>query len=362
MDFEERLRGLATRAQKTDHLQTEAATSTALVLPLIQALGYDVFDPSEVVPEFTADVGTKKGEKVDFAIMREGAPAILFEVKAWNVKLGPEHTSQLYRYFSVTPVRVGVLTNGLEYWFFSDLDAKNKMDARPFFRCDIRDLRDADIEVLRGYTRARFQASDAVDAAAALKYVNGIKAELANEWESPSEDLVRLLAKRVYSGTMTAAARERFEGIVRTALHQFVSDRIKARLQTALDSEDGAAASDATPSAVAPAADTSPAAAETPKDGVETTEEEMEAFRIVRAIMAEVVDPARITMRDRQSYCGVLLDDNSRRPVCRLWFNRGQKYVGVFDAEKNEERVPIESPVDVYRLADRLRATASFYS
>jgi len=69
-------------------------------MPFINVLGYDVFDPTEVVPEFTADIGTKKGEKVDYAIMKDGKPIILFECKWSGADLNKEHASQLHRYFS----------------------------------------------------------------------------------------------------------------------------------------------------------------------------------------------------------------------------------------------------------------------
>ncbi|RJP35803.1 MAG: hypothetical protein C4547_08835 [Phycisphaerales bacterium] len=123
MDLIDRLRELALRLPKQlPHLSTEEATKTALVMPFIGALGYNVFDPMEVMPEFTADVGMKKGEKVDYAILRNGQPIILFECKWSGCNLDEQRASQLYRYFSVTPARLGVLTNGVEYRFYSDLD------------------------------------------------------------------------------------------------------------------------------------------------------------------------------------------------------------------------------------------------
>ena len=121
----------------------------ALIMPFISALGYNVFDPTEVVPEFTADVGTKKGEKVDYVIMREGKPdPILIEAKAATCNLDDAHCSQLYRYFSVTDARFGVLTNGIHYRFFSDLEAPNKLDVRPFLEVDMRSLTDNVVDEL----------------------------------------------------------------------------------------------------------------------------------------------------------------------------------------------------------------------
>ena len=92
-----------------------------------------------------------------------------------------------------------------------------------------------------------------------------------------------------------------------------------------------------------------------------TTEEEVEGYYIVKSILREVIDPRRVTMRDRISYCGILLDDNQRKYICRLWFNSSQKYVGLFDEEKKEERVPIGDLNDIYQHAERLKATVATY-
>ena len=82
MSLENSLSDLAERAsEQVAHLETEEATKHALVMPFIQALGYNVFDPLEIVPESTADVGTRRGEKVDYALMHDGKPMILFECK-----------------------------------------------------------------------------------------------------------------------------------------------------------------------------------------------------------------------------------------------------------------------------------------
>src|SRR5689334_11303987 len=111
MDFAERIGELAALVVKqAGDIQTEEATKNAMIMPLIAALGYNVFNPREVTPELHADVGVKKGEKVDYAIIVGGKPAILFECKWHGADLSKEHASQLYRYFSVTDARFGVLT------------------------------------------------------------------------------------------------------------------------------------------------------------------------------------------------------------------------------------------------------------
>ena len=141
MDFIDQVRALASRVSTAkDSVSTEEATKNAMIMPFIQLLGYDVFNPSEVTPELVADVGTKKGEKVDYAILRDGKPIMLFECKKAGGDLHINHASQLFRYFHVTEARFAVLTNGLTYRFFTDLEKPNKMDEKPFFEFNILDF------------------------------------------------------------------------------------------------------------------------------------------------------------------------------------------------------------------------------
>lgn len=352
MDFSDRVRELSSRIpQQLAHISTEEATKNALVLPFISALGYNVFDPREVTPELTADVGTKKGEKVDYAVMRDGEPILLVEVKCIGTNLEKCHASQLYRYFSVTSARFGVLTNGVSYRFFSDLDAPNKMDSKPFLEVDLSAPEDGHLAQLKKFTKSNFDVDGILESASDLKYTSEIKKILAQEMAEPSEELVRLFAKRVYSGLFTKPVKEQFATITRRALHEFVSDRVRDRLTSALNQETEIRV---------PGADTASPPVED-EDEVVTTAEEREAYHVVRAILAEVVDPKRIFLRDVRSYCGVLLDDNNRKPICRLHFNTGQKYLGLFDEEKTERREPIDELTDLFRFAGQLKETAARY-
>ena len=353
MDFADQITALASRITKQmEHLKTEEATKNALVLPFINALGYNVFDPTEVIPEFTADVGIKKGEKVDYAIMLDGEVIMLFECKHAAANLNEVQFSQLFRYFAVTDARIGVLTNGLQYRFYSDLEEPNKMDQRPFLEFDMLDIQEPMLAELKKLTKATFNIDQLLSTAHELKYTKALKGYLHEQWQSPSEEFVKYLTKKVYDGMFTQSVRDQFTEIVRRALHQFVNDRVSGRLKSALREEE-AVGTDSVPE---------PAQAATASNGeVETTEEEMEAFYIVRAIMRDVVDVKRVAMRDVKTYCGILLDDNNRQPICRLWLNGSTKYLGLFDEEKKEERVPIGDLDDIYQHADRLKATAGYY-
>lgn len=356
MDFADGLRDLSNRIpQQLGHISTEEATKNALVLPFLTALGYNVFDPREVTPELTADVGTKKGEKVDYAVMRDGEPIMLIEVKCTGTNLEKCHASQLYRYFSVTSARFGVLTNGVSYRFFSDLDAPNKMDNKPFLEVDLTRLEDGQAGQLKKFSKPTFDVEGILETASDLKYTSEIKKILSQEMVEPSEELVKLFAKRVYSGMFTKAVKEQFEAITRRALHEFVSDRVRDRLTSALNQESESRAAESGPEAQRPPA------SEGPDEEIDTTSEELEGYYVIRGILSEVVDPKRVVMRDVRSYCGILLDDNNRKPLCRLHFNTGQKYIGLFDEEKNETREPIGEMTEIYRFAKRLKETAARY-
>jgi hypothetical protein len=351
MDLVDRMSEVSNRMRsRLDKISTEESTKNALVMPFINhVLGYNVFDPSEVVPEFTADVGTKKGEKVDYALLQDNEPVMLFECKSYGSNLDDEPTSQLYRYFSVSQARFGVLTDGIIYRFYSDLDEANKMDIKPFFEIDMLEFTDADVEGLRRFTKTSFDLEQILSTAKDLKYTREIKRLLVSEWSEPSEVFVRYIAGQVYSGSKTKAIMEQFTRITKKALGQFLADRINERLTSALQE------------APTEPEEQAPKVSDDDDDGIFTTEDEWQAYFAVKAILMPEVSADRVIIRDRRSYCGILLDGNSRQPICRLHFNRTQKYVSLFDGE-SEERVPIDSINDLFQYSDRLISAVQAYS
>lgn len=356
MEFVDQIKQIAQRAEGiTCSIQTEEATKTALIMPFIAALGYDVFNPQEVTPEYTADIGTKKGEKIDYAILRDGTPVIFVECKWCGADLTQEHASQLFRYFATTSAtRVGILTNGLVYQFYADLVEKNKMDEKPFFIFDIQSYDETALKELQKYTKAAFDADTIISSASDLKYTGEIKKILSDLLNDPEEEFVRYFTTRVYGGRFNVKVKAEFTAIVKKALGQFIRERINERLNAALDQEKKAETE-------AAAAIEEEAQASTPDKGITTTQEEIDGFNIVRAICCQAVDAQRIFIRDTKSYCGILFDDTNRKPICRLYFNSAtRKYVGLFDTG-NEEKVPVDSPSDLFSLSSRLLATASSY-
>jgi len=361
LDIAERLSSLAAKVkQQKGSIETEEATKNAFVMPFISlVLGYDVFNPQEVVPEFTADVGTKKGEKIDYAIVKDGEVQILIEAKTVGSALNLNHASQLFRYFATTNARIAVLTNGEQYHFFTDLDRPNRMDDKPFLQLDLADLDSALIPEVAKLTKEVFDLDSVISAAEELKYIGELKRALAAQFREPDDDWVRALTVRVYEGQYTKRVREQFTGLVQKASQQFLSDQVNSRLKTALGSQ----YSDVTaPLTGEEAAEESvERSAETGERGIETTLDELEGYQIVRAIACSEASPARIHHRDTKSYFGILLDDNNRKPIARLHFNTSQKYIGLFDAAKNETRHSIESLDEIYKFADQIRATVHYY-
>jgi len=361
MDLIDRLRDLSTRLPTiSDKLNTEEATKNALIMPFINALSYNVFDPTEVVPEFVADVGTKRGEKVDYAIIRNGKPIILFECKKAGADLEVEQASQLYRYFSVTDARFGVLTDGIIYKFYSDLESPNRMDTLPFFEFDIRAISDDSIKQLKRFSKETFDLDGILSTATDLKFTKAIRRLLSEEWVNPSDDLVRLFARRVYSGLMTKGVRDQFALITKKAMHEFVSERVNQRLKNAMQSD---ASDESEPPEQANDDDNDAVDIDSnARDGVITTEDEIDGFYVVKSILREVINPNRIFMRDTQSYCGILLDDNNRKPICRLMFNSSsRKFIAVFDRDRNATRQPINDVNEIYQFADQLKETVLIY-
>lgn len=363
MEFTERLAALALKVQnQRDAIQTEEATKNAFIMPFISTiLGYDVFNPLEVVPEFTADVGVKRGEKIDYAIMRDGEVQILIECKKSTEPLKIEHASQLFRYFAVTNARIAVLTNGETYHFYTDLDAPNRMDDKPFLVLDLSDIDETLIPELLKLTKDVFDLDSVINAAEELKYIGQIKRTIAAQFKEPGDDWVRFFTTRVYEGAFTQKVREQFTSLVTKASKQFLNEQVNDRLKTALGSPTFPSAA-----VVAPAeAISSESAVEADLDRdteIETTLEELEGYQIVKAIACSEVKPQRVVHRDAKSYFAVLLDDNNRKPIARLHFNgKKQKYLGVFDEDKNETRHAIESLDEIYLHAATIRDSVKSY-
>ena len=353
MDMIDQLTSLSKKAsQLKDQIFTEEAAKSSLVMPFIQILGYDVFNPLEVVPEYTADVGTKKGEKVDYAIMEDGNPIIIIECKSIGDNLDQGKCNQLYRYFSSTSARIGVLTDGILYKFFTDLDKPNLMDEKPYMTLNLMDLDDSLIKEVKKLAKDKFDIEKTIMSASDLKYTQEIKKLLQSEFENPSIELTKFIITKVYNGRATQNVLTWMSEILKKAMTKFIEEALNARLKSAMyynsDETEIETANDQNNE-------------EQDNNTIITTDEEREAFFIIKSMLRRDIPTDRIFIRDKKTYCGILLDDNNRKPICRLHFDRKQRHIGIFDSDNKEEKIPIETLDDLFQYEDQIRSKVSQY-
>lgn len=359
MDFKDNIKQLSERVLKLkENILTEEATKNAFIMPFINALGYDVFNPLEVIPEMTCDIAMKKGEKIDYAIMKDGDPILLVECKHWAQDLNL-HDNQLIRYFNVSKAKFGLLTNGVIYRFYTDLIEPNKMDEKPFLEVDITDLKDSQIEELKKFHKSYFDVDNVLSSASELKYTGELKAIIANEFANPSAEFVKFFAKQVYDGMITAKLLEQFTMLTKKSIGSYINELISERLKSALKTEADVERHEA---GEVDSANTTESQS-MDDDKILTTEEEIESYLIVKSILRPVVDISRVVYRDAQTYFAILLDDNNRKPICRMYFNSvSKKYIATFDENKKETKHEIASLNDIYNFSTELVETIRVYT
>lgn len=341
--FKDDLKNIGKRViELRDSIGTEEATKTSLIMPFFAVLGYDLFNPIEFVPEFTADVGIKKGEKVDYAIVLDGSPTILIEAKSINEQL-TKHDSQLFRYFGTTESKFGILTNGQEYKFFTDLDEPNKMDLTPFLTVDITKIKDNQFPELAKFHKDNFDVDKIMSSAAELKYLNTLKAYLADELNNPSEEFVKLLIGEIYDGIKTKQIIEKFTPIIKKGLNQFINERVNDKLNAALKTSVSVEEDNIQPESNTTLFE---------EDEIITTPEELEAYTICKVVLKDTIPLDRLFYRDNRSYFNILLDDNIRKWILRVKFNA----TGMKIELNNDARTiyDLTEPMDIYNYASEI--------
>ena len=267
MDFNEQLNNYSNRTQQLkSQLITEESTKTSLIMPFFQMLGYDIFNPLEFCPEYTADVGIKKGEKVDYAILKDGNPVILIECKSCNETLD-KHSSQLFRYFGTTSAKFCILTNGIVFQFFTDLEEVNKMDLTPFLEINFENLKDYQINELKKFRKTDFDSDRITSTASNLKYTSLIKDFLQQQIDDPNDDFVKYVTGNVYDGPKTQKILEQFSPLVKKSFASLINELVNKKISSALDkNEDSESVEDEI----------------IPKSKIITTEAEIESYYIIR--------------------------------------------------------------------------------
>ncbi|MCI1750890.1 MAG: type I restriction endonuclease [Megasphaera cerevisiae] len=352
MTFEEKITSFKGRIEKLkNNIMTEEATKTSLIMPFFQAMGYDIFNPNEFVPEFTADVGIKKGEKVDYAILVNSTPVILVECKSINEKLD-RHDSQLFRYFGTTTAKFAILTNGILYRFYTDIEEANKMDTAPFLEIDLSNVKDYQIQELQKFAKENFNQDEIFDSAAELKYMNQIRQIIKDEIASPSDDLVRLILNRgIYDGVKTQNIVEKYQPLVKRSIGLVITEIINERLKNALAKNENNEDNEKSDSSSTGSEDN----LETMEDKIITTQEELDSYYIIKSILRTKIEPVRITYTDKETYFAVNLDNKTNKWICRIYIRERSKYLTI-KSNESVNRYDFKDIDEIYSLSNELQA------
>lgn len=345
MEFEEKIKNFATRISEIkENIKTEEATKTSIIMPFFQMLGYDVFNPNEFTPEYIADVGIKKGEKVDYAIKINNELVMLIEAKSVNEHL-EKHDSQLFRYFGTSKAKFAILTNGINYKFYTDLEKTNVMDTTPFLDINLEKISDNEIQELKKFQKDNFNIDEIFSTASDLKYLGMMKKVLKEEFANPSDDFVKLiLNKEIYDGVKTNSVIEKYRPLLKKSVNSYLNEVINNRLQNAIQKNDE----------VQDEIENDSFEEENSSDKIVTTVEELQAFYIVKSILSEFCDSKKITYKDTVSYFGILYDNKVTKWICRIYLKEFVKFVIISDENRNEIRYDIENIEDIYKLKNEL--------
>lgn len=281
---------------------------------------------------------SKKGEKVDYAILKDGNPVILIECKSCNETLD-KHSSQLFRYFGTTSAKFCILTNGIVFQFFTDLEEVNKMDLTPFLEINFENLKDYQINELKKFRKTDFDSDRITSTASNLKYTSLIKDFLQQQIDDPNDDFVKYVTGNVYDGPKTQKILEQFSPLVKKSFASLINELVNKKISSALDkNEDSESVEDEI----------------IPKSKIITTEAEIESYYIIRGMLAGTCNVEDVTYRDTESYFGILFTNNNRKPICRLNLDRKNKQLFIPDENKKYERIYIDSLNDLYKYKSRL--------
>ena len=331
MAFQDEIRNFASKISSLkDHIHTEEATKTSIILPLFHLLGYDIFNPAEFCPEYIADVGIKKGEKVDYAILNNGSPVILVEVKSINQKLD-KHDSQLFRYFATTNAKFAILTNGIVYRFYTDLKEPNKMDKDPFFQFDFSNITDDKIASLNQFAKKNFNIKNIMESASLMRYANYFKTTFAEQLENPSDDFIKFFLKGIFPGTKTQAVIEKFRPILKEILNTYIDELVLCKTPNNVG----------IPETVGIEEDFHP----------DLSASQLEMYYTVKNILGKDISDNDITFKVTESYLAILYRGNSRKWICRYVENSAQMILILPDENKREIRYKLNDITDIQNYA-----------
>lgn len=305
-------------------VNTEEATKNSLILPFFTALGYNVFDPDEFVPEYTADAPGKNGEKVDYAIMQDGKPIILIECKHVIEKLDNHH-GQLFKYFNATPsARFGILTNGINYRFYTDLDNDNIMDGKPFLDIDLEKSTENQLSELIKFAKKQLDLEAISSSAFELKYTGLIQQYLLKQSSAPEDDFVATIMQKVYDHKKTQKAISIFAPLIKKSFQRLINEQVNARLQNAMDKSEESPTVETDPKL-----ETDTPIENNSKPQIITTQDEINSFYMLKAILHDYLEGHELTYKDTLSYFSICLDNKVTKWVARLDYNANHLFVAL---------------------------------
>lgn len=363
MDFKDAIQQLSEKIGKQrDNILTEEATKTSFIMPMISAWGYDVFNSFEVVPEMDCDL-TRRGDKIDYAIMKDNSPILLIECKHCKQNLDL-HNTQLAKYYAASNARFGVLTNGIEYRFYADLEKKNIMDEKPFLVVDMLNLSDSEIEQLKKFHKSYYNEQDILSTAQELQITIQVKELLNKNFQNPGDEFTRYFVKYTGDGKSSQKLIEQYRPIVKKSIASVINDIISDRLNVAMKNENKVEEQ-----VTAEVEHETPRPNETNDEklpegvvfqdlerGIVTTQEEIDAYNIVRSILRQYVDAKRIRYNDYKTYFSVNIDGSTWWWICRIYIGKRSKRICLpKDNYKTSEWINIDSIDDIFSYADKLK-------
>ncbi|NLP45144.1 MAG: endonuclease, partial [Peptococcaceae bacterium] len=267
------------------------------------------------------------------------------------------HSSQLFRYFGASTAKFGILTNGIIYRFYTDLDEPNKMDETPFLEIDLLDLRDQQIQELKKFCKNNFNLNEIIDTASDLKFLGLIRNVIKDIFSNPSDDYVRfILGCGVYNGVKTQNIVDRFKPLVKKSMSSYINELVNEKIQTALKTGE-----EQEKSAENQNVDKSPETYDNEADKIVTTDAEMEAFYIVKSILRNHIDISLISYKDTQSYFSILFDNKVTKWICRLVLKDSVMYMIIQGENREYNRYPLETIDDLYNYSELLIKKAKMF-
>lgn len=339
-DFKERLMRHAEHVKNVGpHCQSEETTKQALVLPFLNLLDFNPFDPLKVKAEFGADLpGIKNNERVDYALFSDGHPVMFIEAKSYTEKL-TNHTGQIARYFNATPgVTISALTNGREWRFYTDLKNQNVMDDVPFLTFDLANVTEADAEQLARFRYGQFHPDRLRSFAEERVYLNRFKEVIETLLKEPDADFVRLIATRA---SLAAKLTGRFIETITPLIKQSVADAISKMVVSGLSSPPPVPTT-VELAAAPPPADSDADIVDPNNPKIVTTAAERKILSIVQMILEGQVDAEGVVGKDTESYYAVLFQGKTNRWLLRYVGDRHRPLVYFIIDLSDEHKALIE--------------------